>query len=203
MYTNSRIFRSVACLMSPGLKSASSATPGRQSSTSPVQSPQHLQISLRFLASYRTLIYLFIFWLFCKMTSMSTVLVILLWILVLSAMALCHLTSRREKSLIYSTEIKNVNPSGGSGRDGAGGYAHPSSPSPLKPTRTNPFSASGCTSALSQNTLTMLPWQLWSDVQKSLLFVIVMISWTLYFEWLIFIPIYCCNEPLNTCLNTL
>lgn len=102
MYTNSRVFRSVACLMSPGLKSASSPTPGRQSLTSPVQSPQHLQISLRFLASYRTLIYLFIFWLFCQMTSMSTVLVVLLWILVLGAMVLCHLTSRHEKSVINS-----------------------------------------------------------------------------------------------------
>ena len=102
MYTNSRLFRSVACLMSPGLKSASSPTPVRQSSMSPVQSPQHLQISLRFLASYRTLIYLFIFWLFFQLTSMNTVVVILLWILVLSVMVLCHLTPRHEKNFIDS-----------------------------------------------------------------------------------------------------
>lgn len=102
MYTNSRFFRSVACLMSPGLKSASSPTPVRQSSTSPVQSLQHLQISLRFLASYRTLIYLFIFWLFFQLTSMNTVLVILLWLLVLSAMVLCHLTTRHERKFINS-----------------------------------------------------------------------------------------------------
>lgn len=103
MYTNSRFFRSVACLMSPGVKSASSTTPAGQSSTSPAHSPQHqlhLQISLRFLASYKTLIYLFVFWLFCEVKSMNTVLVILLWILVLGAMVLCHLTPRHEKSLI-------------------------------------------------------------------------------------------------------
>lgn len=103
MYRNSRLFRRVACLMSPGVKSESSTTPARQSSTSPVQSPQHqlhLQISLRFLASYKTLIYLFVFWLFCQVKSMNTVLVILLWILVLGAMVLFHLTPRHEKSLI-------------------------------------------------------------------------------------------------------
>lgn len=103
MYTNSRLFRSVACLMSPGVKAATSTTPARQSSTSPVQSPQHqlhLQISLRFLASYKTLIYLFVFWFFCQVKSMNTVLVILLWILVLGAMVLFHLTPRHEKSLI-------------------------------------------------------------------------------------------------------
>lgn len=102
MYTNSRLFRSVACLMSPGLKSASSPTPVRQSSTTPVQSSQHLQISLRFLASYRTLIYLFIFWLFCQVISMNSVLLILLWILVLGTMVVLHLTPHHEKSLINS-----------------------------------------------------------------------------------------------------
>lgn len=45
----------------------------------------------------------------------------------------------------------NVNPSGGSRRDAAGGYAHPSCPPPLKPTRINPFSTSGCTSALTEH----------------------------------------------------
>ncbi|KAJ7372163.1 sphingomyelin phosphodiesterase 4, neutral membrane (neutral sphingomyelinase-3) [Desmophyllum pertusum] len=105
MYTKSRLFRRVACLMSPALKSASSSTPSRQPSTSPAHSPLdqlHLQISLRFFASYRTLIYLFLFWLFCHVTPINTVLVILLWILVLVTMLLCHLTPRHEKSLIYS-----------------------------------------------------------------------------------------------------
>ncbi|XP_078362713.1 sphingomyelin phosphodiesterase 4-like isoform X2 [Oculina patagonica] len=103
MYTNSRLFRNVACMMSPALKSASSPTQSRQPSTSPVHSPQsQLQISLRFLASYKTLIYLFIFWLFCRVTSMNTVLVILLWLIVLVTMVLYHLTPRHKKSLINS-----------------------------------------------------------------------------------------------------
>jgi len=104
-YTTSRLFRSVACFVSPTLKAASLPTPSRQSSASPLHSLQKQvqpQISLRFLASYRTLFYLFIFWLFCKITSLNTVLIILLWILVLVVMLLYHLRPRYQKGISYS-----------------------------------------------------------------------------------------------------
>ena len=100
-YTTSRLFRSVACYLSPALKTASLPTPSNHPSTSPLHSPQRQlepQISLRFLASYRTLIYLFIFWLFCRITSLNTLLVVLLWILLLAVMLLYHLRPRYEKN---------------------------------------------------------------------------------------------------------
>lgn len=100
-YTTSRLFRSVACYLSPALKTASLPTPSNHPSTSPLHSPQRQlepQISLRFLASYRTLIYLFMFWLFCRITSLNTLLVVLLWILLLAVMLLYHLRPRYEKN---------------------------------------------------------------------------------------------------------
>lgn len=100
-YTTSRLFKSVACYLSPALKKASLPTPSNHPSTSPLHSPQRQlepQISLRFLASYRTLIYLFIFWLFCRITSLNTLLVVLLWILLLAVMLLYHLRPRYEKN---------------------------------------------------------------------------------------------------------
>lgn len=105
LYINSRLFRQAACFFSPALKSLSCSTPSRQSSTSPSRSPQEpiqLQISLRVFASYRTLLYLFLLWLFFHLTSMNVFLVILLWILVLITIVLNHLTPRHKKSLAYS-----------------------------------------------------------------------------------------------------
>lgn len=105
LYINSRLFRQAACFFSPALKSLSSSTPSRQSSTSPSRSPQEpiqLQISLRVFASYRTLLYLFLLWLFFHLTSMNVFLVILLWILVLITIVLNHLTPCHKKSLAYS-----------------------------------------------------------------------------------------------------
>ncbi|XP_022790636.1 sphingomyelin phosphodiesterase 4-like [Stylophora pistillata] len=102
LYINSRLFRQAACFFSPALKSLSSSTPSRQSSTSPSRSPQEpiqLQISLRVFASYRTLLYLFLLWLFFHLTSMNVFLVILLWILVLITIVLNHLTPCHKKSL--------------------------------------------------------------------------------------------------------
>ena len=104
LYIDSRLFRQAACFFSPAVKSLSSTTPSRQSSTSPsqfLQEPVQLQISLRVFASYRTLSYLFVLWLFFRFTSMNVFVVILLWILVLVAIVLNHLTPCHKKSLAY------------------------------------------------------------------------------------------------------
>lgn len=104
LYIDSRLFRQAACFFSPAVKSLSSSTPSRQSSTSPsqfLQEPVQLQISLRVFASYHTLLYLFVLWLFFHFTSMNVFVVILLWILVLVAIVLNHLTPCHKKSLAY------------------------------------------------------------------------------------------------------
>lgn len=101
VYASSGAFRNVVGHLSPAVRAAALPTPPRQCSSSSPHSPvRPLQplISLRFLASYRTLFYLFLFWIFCEITPFHFAFVILLWVFLLIVMLIYHLRTPFQKN---------------------------------------------------------------------------------------------------------
>ncbi|XP_031557329.1 sphingomyelin phosphodiesterase 4-like [Actinia tenebrosa] len=84
-YNNTGYLSTIACTLSPCLKTPSHNGPG----TSPVSNAQTChavrdpRISLRFLASYKTMFYLIMLYLLCKVFSLKSLTILALFILVL------------------------------------------------------------------------------------------------------------------------
>ena len=103
----SAFFHSATCHLCPALKAASQ-TAVLGSPVTRVQSPQGTlcpRISLRFLASYQTLIYLLFFYLFCRLLSLDSVLLLPLFILVLFTLVLHHMTPAYGKDMAYRKKV--------------------------------------------------------------------------------------------------
>ena len=101
----------IACTLSPCLKTPSNIGPG----TSPVSNAQshHVvrnpRISLRFLASYKTMFYFILLYLLCKIFSLNSLTILAIFILVLFFSVLGHVCPKHhendslQKKLFWNT----------------------------------------------------------------------------------------------------